>query len=45
MPLVKKGMSPGIASLVVFFISAVLHELIIGVPTHLLTGWAFWYVH
>ena len=28
--------------LVVYFISAVLHEVMIGIPTHVLNGTAFW---
>lgn len=45
MPLiVKYKMPPMVASIAVFTISAVLHEVLIGVPTRCLNGWAFWYV-
>ncbi|KAI9202546.1 MBOAT, membrane-bound O-acyltransferase family-domain-containing protein [Polychytrium aggregatum] len=33
---------PVVASVVIFLISAVLHELIIGVPVHSISGLAFW---
>ncbi|KAI9105627.1 MBOAT, membrane-bound O-acyltransferase family-domain-containing protein [Phlyctochytrium arcticum] len=42
MPLIiKYKFSPTSASIFVFTISAVLHELLIGVPTGCLNGWAF----
>lgn len=41
-PSVKRGMSPAVCQLIVFFISAVLHEVLVGVPTHAITGFAFW---
>lgn len=37
-PLVGRGCSPHIASMVVFFLSGVLHELLVGVPTHNIIG-------
>lgn len=41
-PLVRRG-APRLASLLfVFFISAVMHELAVGVPLRMLRGWAFW---
>lgn len=41
-PLVRRGV-PRLASLLfVFFISAVMHELAVGVPLRMLRGWAFW---
>eukprot|EP01025_Chloroclados_australasicus_P052422 TRINITY_DN6110_c0_g2_i2.p1 TRINITY_DN6110_c0_g2~~TRINITY_DN6110_c0_g2_i2.p1 ORF type:complete len:673 (-),score=48.10 TRINITY_DN6110_c0_g2_i2:283-2301(-) len=41
-PAVRKGIPKFFAGLITFFISAVFHELIIGVPLHMLRGWAFW---
>ncbi|KAJ3150049.1 hypothetical protein HDU86_006773 [Geranomyces michiganensis] len=41
MPLIASGVRPGLAAVAVFTVSAVLHELLIGVPTHCLNGWAF----
>lgn len=38
MPLIGRGWSPGVASFVVFFVSAVLHEILVGVPTHNIIG-------
>lgn len=38
MPLICRGWKPPFASLVVFFVSAVLHEVLIGVPTHNIIG-------
>ena len=38
----KHGVSRDIATLVVFLISAILHELLIGIPTKNLNGLAFW---
>ncbi|KAI1369222.1 diacylglycerol O-acyltransferase [Xylaria arbuscula] len=40
-PLVGRGYSMGAASLIVFFASAVLHELLVGVPTKNIIGVAF----
>lgn len=41
-PLVRRG-APRLASLLfVFFVSAVMHELAVGVPLRMLRGWAFW---
>jgi diacylglycerol O-acyltransferase 1 len=37
-PMVGRGYSPRQASIMVFFISAVLHELLVGVPTHNIIG-------
>ncbi|RKO91026.1 MBOAT, membrane-bound O-acyltransferase family-domain-containing protein, partial [Blyttiomyces helicus] len=39
--IVNHGISPFVANFAVFFVSAVLHEVLIGVPTHCLNGWAF----
>lgn len=38
MPLIGRGWSPSAASLCVFFVSAVLHEVLVGVPTHNIIG-------
>ncbi|ANB13792.1 Are2p [Sugiyamaella lignohabitans] len=40
-PLLKRGWTPMSSSLVVFFISAVLHELVVGIPTRNVIGVAF----
>ncbi|OKL60958.1 hypothetical protein UA08_03663 [Talaromyces atroroseus] len=40
-PLVGRGWSPFAASIMVFLFSAVLHELLVGIPTHNLIGVAF----
>ncbi len=40
-PLVRMGTSKPAAGIVVFFISAVFHELLVGVPLHMLRAWAF----
>ena len=41
-PLLARTGSKRQALLTVFFISAVFHEVLIGVPCHLASGWAFW---
>ncbi|KAL4778309.1 MBOAT, membrane-bound O-acyltransferase family-domain-containing protein [Aspergillus varians] len=41
MPLVTRGWNPIFASTMVFLISAILHELLVGVPTHNPIGVAF----
>ncbi|KAI5465505.1 MBOAT, membrane-bound O-acyltransferase family-domain-containing protein [Mariannaea sp. PMI_226] len=41
MPMIGRGWSPQAASLAVFFVSAVLHEILVGVPTHNIIGVAF----
>lgn len=41
MPMIGRGWSPSVASFVVFFVSAVLHEILVGVPTHNIIGVAF----
>lgn len=38
MPLVMRGWNPALAGTVVFAVSAVLHEVLVGVPTHNLIG-------
>lgn len=40
-PLVGRGWSPFAASVAVFFFSGVLHELLVGIPTHNIIGVAF----
>lgn len=40
-PLVGRGWSSGQASIAVFTLSAILHELLVGVPTHNIIGVAF----
>ncbi|KAL1959176.1 hypothetical protein VTO42DRAFT_2681 [Malbranchea cinnamomea] len=40
-PLIGRGWSPFAASLMVFTFSAVLHEVLVGVPTHNIIGVAF----
>ncbi|KAK4174424.1 putative diacylglycerol O-acyltransferase 1 [Triangularia setosa] len=40
-PMRSRGYTHRVASLAVFFLSAVLHELLVGVPTHNLIGVAF----
>ncbi|KAF4979490.1 hypothetical protein FZEAL_4349 [Fusarium zealandicum] len=41
MPMIGRGWSPRAASFAVFFVSAVLHEILVGVPTHNIIGVAF----
>ncbi|KAM6527072.1 hypothetical protein FSOLCH5_003145 [Fusarium solani] len=38
MPMIGRGWSPQAASFSVFFVSAVLHEILVGVPTHNIIG-------
>ncbi|KAF2106935.1 MBOAT, membrane-bound O-acyltransferase family-domain-containing protein [Lophiotrema nucula] len=40
-PLVGRGCPPAVAQIIVFFISGVLHELLVGIPTHNVIGVAF----
>ncbi|KJZ72911.1 hypothetical protein HIM_07674 [Hirsutella minnesotensis 3608] len=40
-PLLGRGWTPFAASIVVFFVSAVLHEVLVGIPTHNIIGVAF----
>lgn len=37
-PMVGRGWSPGISGFAVFFMSAVLHEVLVGIPTHNIIG-------
>ncbi|CAG8598328.1 12828_t:CDS:2 [Ambispora gerdemannii] len=41
LPLVDNGVSPRVASFIVFTLSAAFHEFLIGIPTHSLKGFAF----
>ncbi|KAF9919282.1 hypothetical protein BX616_009985 [Lobosporangium transversale] len=41
LPMVTSGYKPAVASFVIFTISAVLHEVLIGIPTHMVYGYAF----
>ncbi|KAG0326995.1 hypothetical protein BGZ99_008545 [Dissophora globulifera] len=41
LPMVTSGMSPLTASLIIFTISAIMHEVVIGLPTHMIYGYAF----
>ena len=41
-PAVRQGVPKALAMILVFFVSAVGHELLIGVPCHVMTTWAFW---
>lgn len=41
-PLVRRGAARLPSLLFVFFVSAVMHELAVGVPLRMLRGWAFW---
>ena len=38
MPMIGRGWSPMAASCAVFFVSAVLHEILVGIPTHNIIG-------
>ncbi|XP_020694007.1 diacylglycerol O-acyltransferase 1A isoform X3 [Dendrobium catenatum] len=40
-PCIRNGLPKGAASVVSFFVSAVFHELCVGVPCHIFTLWAF----
>ncbi len=41
-PCIHAGLPKFTAGVIVFFVSAVFHELLVGVPLHMLRGWAFW---
>ncbi|KFA69991.1 hypothetical protein S40285_02067 [Stachybotrys chlorohalonatus IBT 40285] len=40
-PMLGRGWSPNAASFTVFFVSAILHEVLVGIPTHNVIGIAF----
>ncbi|KAJ2964686.1 hypothetical protein NQZ79_g463 [Umbelopsis isabellina] len=42
LPGVQRGFPPLAGQFLVFLISAILHEVLVGIPTHALTGFAFW---
>jgi len=41
LPLVARGVPPKLAQVIVFVFSAVLHEMLVGIPTHNIIGVAF----
>ena len=41
-PAIRSGLSPTVAQLLSFLVSAVLHELLVAVPLHTLQLYAFW---
>jgi diacylglycerol O-acyltransferase-1 len=41
-PCIHAGLPRFTAGVIVFFVSAVFHEVLVGVPLHMLRGWAFW---
>jgi len=41
LPLVARGVPPKVAQVIVFVFSAVLHEMLVGIPTHNIIGVAF----
>ncbi|KAF9193817.1 hypothetical protein BGZ51_002140 [Haplosporangium sp. Z 767] len=41
LPMLTSGVSPLAAMFVIFTISAIMHEVVIGLPTHMLYGYAF----
>lgn len=41
-PCIRAGISRFTAMVVVFFVSAVFHELLLGVPLQMVKLWAFW---
>jgi diacylglycerol O-acyltransferase-1 len=42
LPSVQRGLPPSLGQLLVFFASALLHEFMVGIPTHSINGFAFW---
>ncbi|KAI9022998.1 MBOAT, membrane-bound O-acyltransferase family-domain-containing protein [Phycomyces nitens] len=40
-PMVRRGFPPSVCQLAVFLVSAILHEFLVGVPTHSISGYAF----
>lgn len=41
-PATSMGIPKFTAGIIVFFFSAILHEVLVGVPLHMIRGWAFW---
>lgn len=39
--MIRKGYKKSVAAFLVFFYSAVMHEIIIGVPCRVMRAWAF----
>ena len=37
----RTGMAKHVAGVVVFLVSAVFHELLVGLPLHMLRAWSF----
>ncbi|KAI8379794.1 MBOAT, membrane-bound O-acyltransferase family-domain-containing protein [Radiomyces spectabilis] len=42
LPSVQQGLPPAVGQFLVFLVSAILHEVLVGIPTHAITGFAFW---
>ncbi|KAJ1971201.1 hypothetical protein H4R35_005404 [Dimargaris xerosporica] len=42
LPCIRAGLPPTAAIVLIFFVSALLHELVIAIPTHNTAGHAFW---
>ncbi|KAJ1972332.1 hypothetical protein H4R34_005443 [Dimargaris verticillata] len=42
LPCIRAGLPPMAAIVLIFFVSALLHELVIAIPTHNTAGHAFW---
>lgn len=40
-PSMRIGVHKHVAGILVFFVSAVFHELLVGLPLHLLKAWSF----
>jgi diacylglycerol O-acyltransferase-1 len=40
-PAMQIGIHKHVAGVIVFFVSAVFHELLVGLPLHLLRAWSF----
>ncbi|RKP18238.1 hypothetical protein ROZALSC1DRAFT_19594 [Rozella allomycis CSF55] len=41
LPLRRRGISGIMCQIVVFLVSSLLHEIAVGIPTHVIQGWAF----
>ncbi len=40
-PSMRLGMAKPVAGILVFFVSALFHELLVGLPLHMLRAWSF----
>lgn len=40
-PSIRRGIPKHLAACLVFFVSAVFHEMLVGVPLHMVRFWAF----